>query len=211
MDVASGDSLVKIADEKVSAVHGGDPKDYGVMEMLPLFQSVKEFLDTQYPGNHFITATFDHSFAMAFWSLDGQSNELLNTYKQELVAKGLTNIETMRPGLRVMTSDVGMSGANLYPIFLMGCANRIIPLGYPIKTEHKSGKGLEYFEEQMQLLYARFNEAIEKQTKLMGHRDPLPAGSDARRSEANWRSQEGQLRGCRSVRGPEWGSTLHGL
>ena len=28
MDVASGDSLVKIADEKVSAVHGGDPKDY---------------------------------------------------------------------------------------------------------------------------------------------------------------------------------------
>ena len=168
MDVASGDSLVKIADEKVSAVHGGDPKDYGVMEMLPLFQSVKEFLDTQYPGNHFITATFDHSFAMAFWSLDGQSNELLNTYKQELAAKGLTNIETMRPGLRVMTSDVGMSGANLYPIFLMGCANRIIPLGYPIKTEHKSGKGLEYFEEQMQLLYARFNEAIEKQTKLMG-------------------------------------------
>ena len=37
MGVASGDSLIKIADEKVSAVHGGDPKDYTVMEMLPLF------------------------------------------------------------------------------------------------------------------------------------------------------------------------------
>lgn len=36
MGVASGDSLIKVADEKVSAVHGGDPKDYTVMEMLPL-------------------------------------------------------------------------------------------------------------------------------------------------------------------------------
>lgn len=202
---------MKIADEKVSAVHGGDPKDYGVMEMLPLFQSVKEFLDTQYPGNHFITATFDHSFAMAFWSLDGQSNELLNTYKQELVAKGLTNIETMRPGLRVMTSDVGMSGANLYPIFLMAAPTGSSRWAIPSRPSTRAAKAWSILRSRWQLLYARFNEAIEKQTKLMGHRDPLPAGSDARRSEANWRSQEGQLRGCRSVRGPEWGSTLHGL
>ena len=40
MGVASGDSLIKIADQKVSAVHGGDPKDYTVMEMLPLFKAV---------------------------------------------------------------------------------------------------------------------------------------------------------------------------
>ena len=39
MGVASGDSLIKVADEKVSAVHGGDPKDYTVMEMLPLFKA----------------------------------------------------------------------------------------------------------------------------------------------------------------------------
>ena len=36
MGVASGDSLIKIADEKVSAVHGGDPKDYTVMELHKL-------------------------------------------------------------------------------------------------------------------------------------------------------------------------------
>ena len=40
LDVASGDSLIKVADEKVSAVHGGDPKDYAILEMLPLFQRV---------------------------------------------------------------------------------------------------------------------------------------------------------------------------
>ena len=46
MGVASGDSLIKVADEKVSAVHGGDPKDYTVMEMLPLFKATNDFLNS---------------------------------------------------------------------------------------------------------------------------------------------------------------------
>ena len=46
MGVASGDSLIKIADEKVSAVHGGDPKDYTVMEMLPLFKKQRATFST---------------------------------------------------------------------------------------------------------------------------------------------------------------------
>lgn len=167
MDVASGDSLIKVADEKISAVHGGDPKDYAILEMLPLFQKVKDYLENQFPGCNFMTATFDHSLAMAIWSLDGQTDELLDTYRREVAAKGLDTSKVVRPGLRFMTSDVGVSGANLYPILLVGSANRIVPLGYPIKTEHKHGKDLEYFDEQLNLLYARFNEAIAKQTALL--------------------------------------------
>lgn len=166
MEVTKGDSLIKIADEKVSAVHGGDPKDYAVLEMLPLFRKVKDFLDDNFPGNQFLTATFDHSLAMAIWSLDGQADALLDTYKRELAAKGLSN-RAVRPGLRFMTSDVGMSGANLYPILLVGNNNRIVPLGYPVKTEHKSGADMDLFEEQLGLLYARFTEAIEKQMDLL--------------------------------------------
>ena len=65
MGVASGDSLIKVADEKVSAVHGGNPKDYTVMEMLPLFKATSDFLNREYPGNTFMTAHFDHSIATA--------------------------------------------------------------------------------------------------------------------------------------------------
>ncbi len=166
MKVASGDSLVKVADEKVSAVHGGDAKEYAVLEMLPLFQKVTSYLDDHFPGYQFQTASFDHSLALAIWSLDGQESQLLDTYQRELALKGLTG-KRVRPGLRFMTSDVGISGANLYPILLMGNGSRIIPLGYPIKTEHKSGVDLDFFDEQLDLLYARFKEAIEKQTKLL--------------------------------------------
>ena len=129
MGVASGDSLIKIADEKVSAVHGGDPKDYTVMEMLPLFKATSDFLNREYPGNTFMTAHFDHSIVTAIWRLDGQADKLLDTYHRELAAKGLQT-EKMVPALRFSTSDVGMSGANLYPIFLAGAGSRIVPLGY---------------------------------------------------------------------------------
>ena len=143
MGVASGDSLIKIADEKVSAVHGGDPKDYTVMEMLPLFKATSDFLNREYPGNTFMTAHFDHSIVTAIWRLDGQADKLLDTYHRELAAKGLQT-EKMVPALRFSTSDVGMSGANLYPIFLAGAGSRIVPLGYPIRTEHKNGVSMSW-------------------------------------------------------------------
>lgn len=166
MGVASGDSLIKVADEKVSAVHGGDPKDYTVMEMLPLFKATNDFLDREYPGNTFMTAHFDHSIATAIWRLDGQADNLLDTYHREIAAKGLQT-EKMVPALRFSTSDVGMSGANLYPIFLVGAESRIVPLGYSIRTEHKNGVDMQYFEEQLRLVYAQFEKALDKQVQLM--------------------------------------------
>ena len=125
MDVASGDSLIKVADDKVSAVHGGDPKDYAVLEMLPLVQTVQAILDRDFKGNHFLTANFDHAIVTAIWSLDGQANELMDTYRKAVAEKGITEAVSARPGLRFTTSDVGVSAANLYPILLIGGSNRI--------------------------------------------------------------------------------------
>ena len=177
LDVATGDSLIKVADEKVSAVHGGDPNDYAILEMLPLVQRVKDYLDVSFPGNTFMTANFDHSIVTAIWSLDGQTHDLLDTYRREIAAKGLIGKSNVRPGLRFTTSDVGMSGANLFPILLIGNGSRIVPLGYPIKTNHKNKADMDYFGEQLSLLYARFMEAIEKQTKLLNIDVRYPANT----------------------------------
>ena len=160
MDVASGDSLIKIADDKVSAVHGGDPKDYAVLEMLPLVQ-------WDFSGNHFLTANFDHAIVTAIWSLDGQADELMDTYRKAVKERGITEAMSARPGLRFTTSDVGVSAANLYPILLIGGSNRIVPLGDPLKLDHKNGANLETFESGMDQLYACFKESIERQQQLM--------------------------------------------
>ena len=167
MDVASGDSLIKVADDKVSAVHGGDPKDYAILEILPLVQCVRSFLDRDFAGNHFLTANFDHSIVTAIWSLDGQANELMETYRQAVTEKGVTEAMSARPGLRFTTSDVGVSAANLYPILLLGGSKRIIPLGDPLKLDHKNGADLDAFASSMDQLYACFKESIERQQQLL--------------------------------------------
>ena len=167
MDVASGDSLIKVADDKVSAVHGGDPKDYAILEILPLVQCVRSILDRDFAGNHFLTANFDHSIVTAIWSLDGQANELMETYRQAVAEKGVTEAMSARPGLRFTTSDCGVSAANLYPILLLGGSNRIIPLGDPLKLDHKNGADLDAFASSMDQLYACFKESIERQQQLL--------------------------------------------
>ena len=167
MDVTSGDSLIKVADDKVSAVHGGDPKDYAILEILPLVQCVRSILDRDFAGNHFLTANFDHSIVTAIWSLDGQANELMETYRQAVAEKGVTEAMSARPGLRFTTSDVGVSAANLYPILLLGGSNRIIPLGDPLKLDHKNGADLDAFASSMDQLYAYFKESIEQQQQLL--------------------------------------------
>lgn len=167
MDVTSGDSLIKVADDKVSAVHGGDPKDYAILEILPLVQCVRSILDRDFAGNHFLTANFDHSIVTAIWSLDGQANELMETYRQAVAEKGVTEAMSARPGLRFTTSDVGVSAANLYPILLLGGSNRIIPLGDPLKLDHKNGADLDAFASSMDQLYACFKESIERQQQLL--------------------------------------------
>ena len=167
MDVASGDSLIKVADDKVSAVHGGDPKDYAILEILPLVQCVRSILDRDFAGNHFLTANFDHSIVTAIWSLDGQANELMEDYRQAVAEKGVTEAMSARPGLRFTTSDVGVSAANLYPILLLGGSNRIIPLGDPLKLDHKNGADLDAFASSMDQLYAYFKESIEQQQQLL--------------------------------------------
>ena len=167
MDVASGDSLIKVVDDKVSAVHGGDPKDYAILEILPLVQCVRSILDRDFAGNHFLTANFDHSIVTAIWSLDGQANELMETYRQAVAEKGVTEAMSARPGLRFTTSDVGVSAANLYPILLLGGSNRIIPLGDPLKLDHKNGADLDAFASSMDQLYACFKESIERQQQLL--------------------------------------------
>ena len=167
MDVASGDSLIKVADDKVSAVHGGDPKDYAILEILPLVQCVRSILDRDFAGNHFLTANFDHSIVTAIWSLDGQANELMETYRQAVAERGVTEAMSARPGLRFTTSDVGVSAANLYPILLLGGSNRIIPLGDPLKLDHKNGADLDAFASSMDQLYACFKESIERQQQLL--------------------------------------------
>lgn len=167
LKVAKGDALIKIADGKVSAVHGGDSHDYSILDMRAVFETTMQYLDSNFRGNSYIegSGAFDHSIVSAMWELGG-NQELLDTYRTALKDHGMSD-KVIAPAVRLTTSDVAASGANLYPMLLCENGNRTINLGSPIKLAHTGGADLVQFMGNLRMLCSRYQDAIADMTKLM--------------------------------------------
>ena len=66
------DALLLIRDEKVSAAHSGDARDYSVLEIDQLLEGLRAKMDERFPGNVFTGGYSDHSITSASWSLPRQ-------------------------------------------------------------------------------------------------------------------------------------------
>lgn len=163
MGVATGSALLRYSEGKISAVHGGDSSEYAILEMSELFEAMADYLNATYPGCQFAGASYDHSIATAVWEIC--QDALIETYKEALEAHGIP-YDTLKPALRLTSSDVGISGANIYPMLLSGKDEKIITLGMPpelaerTQLEHKTGANLEKFKSQLPMIYAQYSVAI---------------------------------------------------
>lgn len=63
LQVAKGDALIKVADGKVSAVHGGDDHDYCVLDMHTIFNMTSDYLKAHFKGSTYRegSGSFAHS------------------------------------------------------------------------------------------------------------------------------------------------------
>lgn len=165
MQVASGDALLRFSEGKVSAVHGGDDSDYAILEIPELFRRTVEYLQEHFPGCTFAGGFYDHSMVTAIWELSA-NDELTETYANALAAHGIT-FKEIKPALRLTSSDVGVSGANLYPTLFAGKDSKTITLGSPLKLEHKNGASLERFDEQLAMVYSQYMLALNNLTALL--------------------------------------------
>ena len=166
LDVATGDALLRICEEKVSAVHGGDSSDYAILEMPALLERTADYLNTNFPGCKFVGGFFDHAMFSAIWEFSGYEI-LLKTYKDALAIHSIHVDEMeLKPALRLSSSDVGISGANLYPTLFTG-RGRIITLGSPLKLEHKVGATLSRFDDQLAMIYSQYQHALGSLTNLL--------------------------------------------
>ena len=174
LDVGNGEALIKFTEGKISAVHGGDKSDYAVLDMAVLFEKTIEFLRKNFPGAEYKGATFDHSLVTALWELSGQ-DELVETYRETLSKNDIKATDII-PSVRLITSDVGVSGVNLYPQ-LMTSKGRIIPIGSPLKLEHKNGAVIADFEEHLEMLYSQYENALKKLASLIEIRIANPVNT----------------------------------
>ena len=176
--VASGSALLYYSEGKVSAVHAGDACDYAVLEIPELFEHTIQYLDAHYPGCHFAGGTFDHSSVTALWELTGQ-DALVETYKQAVSRHGLLHGEQaeIQPAIRLTTSNTGISGANLYPMLFIGDEAKSIPLGSPIKEEHKGGVTIQQFDENLSKLFSQYDEGLRSLSALLEIELAYPIGA----------------------------------
>lgn len=165
MEVSQGDSLLRFCEDKVSAVHGGDASDYAVLEIPELFQRTVDYLKDNFEAYTFAGASYDHSAVTAVWMIE-KDEALTAAYRKCLEENGLLYNE-IQFGLRLTASDVGVSGANLYPMLFVGKESKLIPLGSPLKLEHKNKANMSNFDERLNMLYAQYSKALGSMERLM--------------------------------------------
>jgi len=174
MQVASGEALIRHSENKISAVHGGDEFDYSPLSMPKLFKLTVNYLKETFPdvtvnnqkvpGYIFAGGFYDHSITTALWELTHQ-DRLLKTYREALQNHGIT-VKSMKPALRLSSSDVGFSGANLFPMLIYE-GNQVITLGNPLKLEHKKKANLNIFKDQLKMIFSQYSKAINGLTDLL--------------------------------------------
>lgn len=165
LKVAGGEALLRISEGKVSAVLGGDCHDYAVLDTEQIFQRSVEYLNTHFAECNYLGGFYEHHMTSSLWELSSE-DKLLEVYRNEMRLHGKTP-EEMKPVVRITTSDTGVSGANIYPMLLSGSRNDTIALGSPLRLEHKAGATIARFEEQLSMLYGKYQLAIGNLTKLL--------------------------------------------
>lgn len=165
LKVAKGEALLRVSEGKVSAVLGGDCHDYAVLDMEQIFLHSVEYLYQQFKGCTYLGGFYEHDMASALWELSGE-DKLLEAYKEELRLHG-KYVEEMKPVVRITTSDTGAGGANIFPMLVAGKENTTINLGDPLRLGHRNGTKLSEFDEQLKMLYGKYQLATGNLIKLL--------------------------------------------
>lgn len=166
LELHKASALLLIRDEKVSAAHSGDEKDYSVLEITALLDGMIQKLDTRFPKYRFGAGYTDHSRTHATWALPEQREELLGSYMKVLASKGKSKFAAkITPGVRFVTSDTGLASAKTTAL-LFGMAHPI-NIGGTLAVEHRGQKKVEKFVENLDLLFAKFSDAIALLEKMV--------------------------------------------
>jgi len=158
-------ALLLIREQKISAVHSGDEKDYSVLPITELLESIKDNLEDRFPGYEFDGAYTDHSFTSASWRFPGQRDALLRSYKKTLEGLGKKSLaDKLVPGIRFCTSDVGLASAKVSAL-LYGLRVPIY-IGNMLEVQHRGKTKVEDFTKILDQLFAQFGDTIAKLEKL---------------------------------------------
>ena len=148
MDVSSGAVHIKVADEKIRAVHSGK---YTAIRTDRLLDIVKGYFDREWP-----TATFEEGY----FSHERMQEVIdLAQYKDDFFGRIPTGIfQSATPAFVVYSSDVATSAVTLVPSMKLGGV--CVPMTKAVKIEHM-GEDLEArVSDALAMILAYFQGAV---------------------------------------------------
>lgn len=143
-----GTSVVKLADNKVSAIHSGRKGAYSVIEIPDILDATVEYLCTEYPKARFEQGYYSHEAVAATWNL----SEYADTFFED--CQVLAESEEYEPLVRVVTSDIGTEAVKIQPLLLAG--NNVIMLNSVIAVQHKNENSIEDFKNAINMVLDHF-------------------------------------------------------
>lgn len=160
-------ALLLVRDQKVSAAHSGDERDYSILPINELLDCISHTLQERFPGNEFESGYTDHSYSFATWSFPAQCEDLLGTYKKTLEGMGRKALASkIVPGIRFCTSDTGVSSAKVSAL-LFGMPAPVL-IGGILEVQHRHQTKVDTFKDNLDLLFSQFGDTIKKLEKLAG-------------------------------------------
>lgn len=161
LKVAKGDALLRISEGKVRGVLSGDEKDYAIISMPELFMIASAYISAD-QGARFRYGYADHNMAQISWQII--STELTKAYGELMEEHGKKPFGDIRVLIRVTSSDVGASGANIFYSMLDG--NHTIILGEALRIKHQYKRGLEEFTCNMESLFQYYKQKLKNIGRL---------------------------------------------
>lgn len=178
LKVAKGKALIRYFEGKVRAVLSGDDSDYAIMSMPEVFMVSSAYVNGDFQDVKFQKGFADHYSTTAVWEVGDE--KLTKAYQELLTQYGKKADAKLRAAIRITTSDVGASGANIFYSLIEG--GHTIILGEDLKVMHKNNKnckGIEDFTTNMESVFEYYKEVLKKVTRLCDIQINYPANAMA--------------------------------
>lgn len=162
LKVARGRALIRFCEGKIRAVLSGDEKDYAIISMPDMYMVTSAYIHGDYEKPTFLNGYADHYSVTASWQLE--DTKLTDVYKELMQNYGRKTDKDIKAVVRITTSDVGVSGANIF--YSLQEPTRNVILGNALKVTHKNCKGMEDFTENIESIFDYYREVLKGVMRL---------------------------------------------
>lgn len=175
LKVGKGKALVRISEGKARAVLSGDPKDYVILSMPEMFMVASAYINSDFDSADFRTGYVNHGRVNAVWELE--DIRMTQAYQNLLMEYGKEVTGNLKAVVRITTSDVGASGANIFYSLIEN--GHLVILGESMKVQHKNGNGMEHFTANIESIFHYYKEVIRGVARLCNIHINYPANTMA--------------------------------